>query len=449
MPPKLRTSTVEFRSLLLPPVRVSLCTFQSVFRPPSAPSATRRVTPTPSLLSPCRALHLYKTARSKTLLGQHKLLTFSPYEVAGLSRSTHKVNLVKSDQNQTVVAADLSLQELYDEHVQPGKMLYLAHNIGKAVGDNLERLRTEDKAQEYRNYAVMEPYSCIKQGSKEITLRPTRGKQLGELKCVMVRLSSPSAYFKICMDRAYQFIEAGSPVEFRIRLRGSTNKMEKQKAGPIENWRWMHDHWPHLRPDFILKSMPKGAMFLIDPVTDGYIVQFVISLAANVMPTVDLNERLWKVKKGVQKSTSLGRQSQLPKFMRQQLADEGLTDYSPDSGLPKAQAMAGYTRDRKGVAAWFSEGEESSLAKEALEGYKNLDPADIREIRRAHEQWEKNRKESDGMLPPLEPTKRYYTKAPKGRGEESATQTEDDDQGFGKGKRKHKRPHWESRGRSK
>lgn len=174
----------------------------------------------------------------------------------------------------------------------------------------------------------------------------------------MIRLSSPTDYFRISLDRAWQFVKSGSPVEFRIRLRGSTAKKEKLERGDIERWRWMHNHWPHLRPDFILKAMPKGSRYLIEPVSDGYIVQFVISLEAERMPSMDLNKRLWKIKSGVDKSMRTGRQSQLPSIVRKRLQDQGIKSYSVHSGLTREQALSGYTKD-KSVAKWgFNEGEE-------------------------------------------------------------------------------------------
>ncbi|KAH9882761.1 hypothetical protein J1614_000127 [Plenodomus biglobosus] len=445
MPPKVRIPTVEFRSLLLPPIRVTLRALQSVERLRCAHQAPRPAPRVTQCLTHCRCLHLYKTARAKTLLGQHKLMTFSPYEVAPLTQSQHKVNLVKSEKNATVIAADISLQELYDNHVGPGKMLYLAHDVPKRLAENLDVLQTEKTVETCRNFAIVEPYACIKKGSKQIILRPTNGHQIGELKCIMIRLSSPAAYFKISMDRAYQFVDAGSPVEFRIRLRGSTNKEEKRFAGPMDNWQWMHDHWPHLRPDFILKSMPEGSSFLIDPVSDGYIVQFVISMKARVMPKLDLNDRLWKVKEGVTKSTKSGRQSQLPRFMREELAEQGSKAYSPHSGLPKAQALAGYTKD-KSVAKWgFEEGDAppramlftaKSLAKRRkqtlipkgavyqpgnpYEPVPEADPAALEARRRAIHEWQTDVKRLNQMLPPLDPTSSAWDQTR----QESATQAE-------------------------
>ncbi|KAF2854922.1 hypothetical protein T440DRAFT_373714, partial [Plenodomus tracheiphilus IPT5] len=337
-----RMPTVEFRSLLLPPIRVSLRAFRSVARPRCAHQAPHATPHAAQCLAQLRSLHLYKSAKAKTLLGQHKLMTFTPYKVAPPSQSQHKVNLVDSSKAPIMIAEDISLQELYDDYVKPGQMLHLLHNIPKAVAENVDKIQTNKTADEFRNYSLMKPHDAVKKGSKDITLRDQKGKQLGQLKCIMIRLSSPNAYFRHCMDRAYQFVQSGSPVEFRTRLRGSTAKIEKIQAGPIDKWQWMHDHWPHLRPDFILKSMPEGSHFLIDPVSDGYIVQFVISLKMEKMPSGNLNARLWKVKKGVTHSVKSGVQTQLPKMMRQQLVEQGSTDYSVNSGLPKSQALAGY-----------------------------------------------------------------------------------------------------------
>ncbi|KAI8943416.1 hypothetical protein NX059_001428 [Plenodomus lindquistii] len=357
MPPHIRIPTVEFRSLLLPPIRIPIRTLQSLVRPRCAhpvPSAAPRVT---QCLTQCRSLHLYKTARAKTLLGQHKLLHFSQYKLAPPSRSEHRVNLVKSRKDQTPIAQDISLQDVYDNHMAPGKILLLLQDVPKPIAEKIDKLKEDKWAEKARTYTFMEPHDMIKKGSKDIKVHPQHGHQLGELKNIIVRLSSPLAYFAHCMDRAYQFVAAGSPVEFRIRIKGSVTKAERMKAAPFDNWQWMHDHWPHLRPDFILKSMPPGAMFLIDPVSDGYIVQFVISLKAALMPTTNLNKRLWKVKTGVEYSMRSGKQSQLPEYMRAELVEKGMKQYSVHSGLPRAQALAGYTRDQS-VAKWGLEEEE-------------------------------------------------------------------------------------------
>jgi len=357
MPPNLRIPVAEFQSPLLAPIRIPLRAYVAAVRPQCAlrGALAARVA---QCGTPCRSLHLYKTARARTLLGQHKIRLFNKYDIRPPSKSQHLVNLVKSAKDPTPLATNISLQQLYDDYVKPGKMLYLTNPTSKAREDNFRRLQEENVPQQSRDYALCEPYDIIKKGSKIIKLQPQHGKQLGGLKNIMIRLSSPTQYFKVSLDRAWQFIDAGSPVEFRIRIRGSTSKKEKMEREDFKKWRWMHDHWPHLRPDFILKAMPEGSVFLIDPVSDGYIVQFVISRKVGIMPKLDLNHRLWKIKEGVRRSIETGKQSQLPQPLRQKLRDSGITAYSPHSGLPRDQALAGYTID-KSVANWgFEEGEE-------------------------------------------------------------------------------------------
>ena len=264
----------------------------------------------------------------------HKVLVFSPYEIAEPAASEHKVNLVKGDNDTTTVAKDVSLQELYDNHVKPGYMLYLTQPLKKATAENLKKLMSENIPGEVRNYAMAKAHThFVKVEAAQ------KGHQLGALKVIIVRLSSPVEYFKLSLDRAYQFIANGSPVEIRIRIKGAhVGKEERLKPGDANAWPWMHDHFPHLRPDFILKAMPEGSMYLIKPVSDGRTVQFVISKPAKKMPRVDLNKRLLSVQKSVEQSVVSGRQGQLPRALRAQVQAAGHKEYAVRTGMPRPQA---------------------------------------------------------------------------------------------------------------
>ena len=245
-----------------------------------------------------------------------KIVGFEDYRVALPSASQHVVDVVEETGN-TVVAQGISLEELYDKHVKPGHMLYLTQKVDKGMAENVKKMRKEQVAQWTNKFAIAQPYS----GRVKNT-----GKQLGGLKYIMITLANPVTHVRLVLDRAYQFIANGSPVEFQIRLKGSYTKKARKKqekerlkgkevdgetdgktdGGPgvvqeedEDEWVWLHNHFPHLRPDFILKSMPEGSRYLIYPVKDEVKMKFVVSLEATVMPAMNLNKRVKLVKAAV------------------------------------------------------------------------------------------------------------------------------------------------------
>jgi hypothetical protein len=280
------------------------------------------------------------TARAKTVLGQHKILTFDEYKLPDLSESNHRVNLVKSDKDKSIIAEGLSLQELHDNYVKDGQLLYSADRPNPVFAQDYEKLRESDYATENNNYALMEPYQT--QISKKNT---AAGEQLGALKIIIFALSSPIDYAKAVLDRAYQFVALGCSVEIRIRVKGKKlTKQERLQPGNPETLPWIHKHFPHLRPDIIKKSMPEGTQFLIKPWSDGRIVQWVLHKPWKGMPATKLDERLARVKESVMRSIKQGKQSQLPQILRQRLHDEGNQEYSPYTGLPREQARAKFSK---------------------------------------------------------------------------------------------------------
>jgi len=337
MPPSARIPTVEFRSLLLPPIRVSLRAFQLLCRPRCSPHypATAR---SPQGLAQCRALTLYKAAKAATTLGQHKVLPFDLYKVASPGDSAHEVTLVregKKSKDPEVVAQDISLEELYEKHIGPGKMLYMIEQIDKKTAEKVDKLKSEGWQLKRRTYGILHAGSMP--GSHK---DPTAGKGAGALRTTPLSLSSPTAYFKLCMDRSYQYIEHGAPVEFSIAIKRSKLKKEERHFGVRDRdaWPWLHENFPHLRPDFILKSMPEGSRWSVEPVSDGRVVQFVIIRPSklNKDPT-NYTKRLFNVKRSVKLKIERGEQAQLPMIMRQRLFDAGVDNYSPLSSMPVKQ----------------------------------------------------------------------------------------------------------------
>lgn len=241
-----------------------------------------------------RSLHLYKTAKATTALGMHKVLFFDRYHPTPPSESKHKVNLVASMTDRSVIAEGLSLQELYDNYVDHGKLLYMADPVLKKVDGSLTRLQENNVQSSNNNYALLDA------GSLPFNIKNSQKahKQHGALKNTIFLLSSPPAYTRLALDRSYQFITHGSPVEFRIRLSGPGQ--EKNQAPDSDLLPWMFEHFPHMRPDFILKSMPAGTEYMIQPYTNGEMVQFVLAMPAQKGPKIDLTVRLERVKKQVQ-----------------------------------------------------------------------------------------------------------------------------------------------------
>ncbi|KAF3041516.1 hypothetical protein E8E12_004384 [Didymella heteroderae] len=313
MPSTARLPTVEFRSLLLAPIRIRLRTLHTFVRPQCAPVAQRRVSPAATCLAQRRSLHLYKTARAKTALGMHKVLDFARYQIKPPGDSTHRVNLVRWAKGKDwkdkfiVVKKNLSLEELY-EHVSPGKFIYQADQIPKKLDGKFEELRDQNIPAQSNNYAIglakEKKWNHADQVSKKVIQSAQKdGEQHGPLKNVIMLLSNPVGFKHLSLDRAYQFIELGSPVEFRIRLCNSAVAVKNKVMAPNpELVPWMMDHFPHLRPDFILKAMPKDTVYIIEPVTDGRMVQFVLGKPAAQGPKLNLTTRLFRVKTAVEKS---------------------------------------------------------------------------------------------------------------------------------------------------
>ncbi|KAI4908701.1 hypothetical protein J4E90_008433 [Alternaria incomplexa] len=381
MAPRMRIPTVEFRSLLLPPVRIPIRALHTLYRPQCAPHVPRPACPT-QRLEQRRALNLYKTAKAKTVLGQHKVLNFSSWEIeilAPLQSVKHRVKLWQTDKKAkklSVIAKSASFEELLTQHVGPGKMLYCLGEITKGMASRHIDDPELPIPEELRDFAIHNAYTY-----RAPKTAGQKGKQIGGLKNIILNESSPVEYFRMCLDRAYQFIEAGHAVEFRLRLQGKMLLKEERikPAGP-ERWLWMHTHFPHLRPEIIMKSMPEDTRYLINPVSDGRLVQWVAVAGNKVEPAINLDNRLFHIKSSVTSSIKSGNQAMLPKVMRQQLRNSGLEDYSINTGLPRKQARAKHGKGGKRVLS----GEEKKYLKrdEETDGFLVPDPDAVLPIRR-------------------------------------------------------------------
>lgn len=330
MPPNTRPLTTRLRSLHSPQVTLQSQTLCRFVRPQCVPVLRSGATPVATGLAQRRSLHLYKTAKAKTALGMHKVLDFKEYDLEPLSASDLKVNLVESDKCNTIIAKDLSLQELHDKYVSPGKFLYMADPVNKKDADDFEALRAMDSTSQKPNFAI----GTVRTVLHNIKNPQPDRKQLGGLKSVNLLLSNPISYTRLALDRAYQFIDAGSPVEFRIRLVGPLMVKKFKGILPDEAVPWIQEHFPHLRHDFITKSMPEGTQYLITPFSDGKIIQFVLSVPAEQMPKLDLTTRLRRVSQAV--TNSLDKNTMAQNYLAKQ--ERKLREMRPASEIAETKA---------------------------------------------------------------------------------------------------------------
>lgn len=279
------------------------------------------------------------------MVGMHKVLPFERYTPPPPSGSQHRIKLwsrpKESKGVDRLLADDLTLQEVYDDYVKPGQMLCPAYTVPKDLTHNIEKMKLEGTPDQYRDYWLAEPYSPP---ARIDVIRPqylnerTKSHEHGAVKEVHLSLESPREYYLDMMEKAYRLIEQGSSVEFDTQFSGKrVSKEEKLQPGPSDRWPWVHNYWPHLRPDFILKSMPHGTFYLIKPVSDGRHVQWAMSLPSTLYKPEwpDLTKKLFKKKAAVQLSIKEGMQNELPRAMRAGLFKEGSEDYSLNTTLPR------------------------------------------------------------------------------------------------------------------
>lgn len=301
----------------------------------SALNAASAVTRPLPWASQRRSIKLYLYAKSKVLLGKQKILAFSPYTVPKFSRD-HKVNLkfrkaIGRTTPEYEGAGDIDFWELRKQ-VKPGRMLYLcdAQNAGK-ITRYFSTLKNGDSSSLPRNYALVGPVRDRQQDAEKPSIESSKEaaedgaaepQLLGEdqdeaaepqplaqgrirtigpqaVKGAHFKLNSPDVYWQRMLAKSYEFIAKGSPVEFSIYFRAP--KMARhEELLPMSNdlIDWAMLRFPHLRPDFILRGMPEGSVFMIRPVSNGRVVQFVIALKQIVplMKASKLDERL-KIKK--------------------------------------------------------------------------------------------------------------------------------------------------------
>jgi hypothetical protein len=322
--PQLRLPSATAVALLPPPLKNSLQSLLWLNHrfPPAVP---------PSALQ-CRAFHLWRTATARTTLGMHKVVPFYRYEPPTPAESTHRINLWDSPYGE-VVAENVTLEEVYNKHIRPGHILYLCEKI------DANRIVDHIKADQCKDYAFMNPYSTnahVKFDKPMYTNEErTEVKQHGELKKIPILATVSVDHYQLQMDRTFRLIEGGCKVEFLVKMKNhKIPKEERLKPGPEDMWPWMHNHLPHLRPDFILKAMPEGTVYLIEPVSDGKSCMWVMALPSPSFRQ-DLTRRLFKVKGAITSSIAKGMQDGLPVTLRTALIESGNDSYVLGSSLSK------------------------------------------------------------------------------------------------------------------
>lgn len=256
---------------------------------------------------------MYQTAVTKTVLGMQKVLGWSLYQPPKLEESEHKINIVKlvkegdGEPVKEMVARDITLKNAYENYVGPRKMFLLADRLTKSdVPKHIKSFEEKDTVNRYRDYVIVDV------GSARATVKLPKedskhGRQMAHLQWLRrfhFILSSTPEHNAQQLDKAYQFIELGCPVEFSIRVRQiSERKFQEMELYEHDIFDYVYRHFPHLRPDFIFKSMPLGTTYKIQPLSDGRHVQFVLgpeTIPLDPFPHLDLTERLLTVQRAAE-----------------------------------------------------------------------------------------------------------------------------------------------------
>lgn len=283
----------------------------------------------------------------------HKVLSFSRYEPPSLETVDAKINIVEQSNrgDLEMIAEGITLKQAYNDFVKPGHILYMHDLLEKGKAHYKPTAINDDTvAQECKNYSIIKASKLAKLAVPEVTVSKAARKHaqsnelehVGMLREVHLMLHNPSDHVKLMLGKAYRFVKASCAVEFCVRLRHSKPKKSKKdeaSSGSVDLMQYLHTHFPHLRPDFILKGMPEGTRYLVQPYSDGTCVQFVLglNLINDSMKTANLTQRLEKVKASVSKAIGEGTAVMLPREIRLARIQDGDSNYSLDTGLPKAK----------------------------------------------------------------------------------------------------------------
>ncbi|PVH98428.1 hypothetical protein DM02DRAFT_630227 [Periconia macrospinosa] len=283
---------------------------------------------------------MYKMARAKFVLGQHKALEMHRY-TPPQPNAEHRIKL--TDDKGECIGQDMSMKEVHN-HITPGYIL------SPLLMPHATEMRNVKSMKEGEVHKTFNGYKLVKAGLENFNA--AKAKKETEHNTVFFdckimpfsgkRLSSPYE-FSLNMQRIHRFLEDRHPVELQMRLPGRKLKKKKRSEKEYslypdkdlvlqEEWEWLHAHWPHLRPDNILKSMPKGTQVWLPPYTNGANLYWVFGPPWAF--SMNLGKKIEEMKTKVREEIKKGNQMQLPKKFREQLHASGQTEYSSDSDMP-------------------------------------------------------------------------------------------------------------------
>ncbi|KAL5451869.1 hypothetical protein PMIN05_000255 [Paraphaeosphaeria minitans] len=268
----------------------------------------------------------------------HKIMNYERYDPPTIAELDHKINILKDVENDVggkvreTVAEGVTLGQVFDDYIEPGKILRLAGTMPRIdTPPNKDAMEKRRSADRYRDYVVFDAFSTGAQaevgGRKATRARGNHNEithMLG-LREVKLQLGTPMTHFAQMLDKAYQFIELGCPVEFDICIRHCTDKQAAvlfKGSNPINSLDYVYKHFPHLRSDFIHKSMPIGTRWIVYPFTNSRHVQFVLGRATkrDEFGMSNFTKRVLKVQKAVIQGVEEGWAQQLPRKIRSAIA---------------------------------------------------------------------------------------------------------------------------------
>ncbi|KAH7117686.1 hypothetical protein B0J11DRAFT_536488 [Dendryphion nanum] len=314
----------------------------------------------------CRHIHLVKTAWSKTLLGQHKIVAYAPYKVPPLESSTHQLSLwtrpvVKLvwhsrdmaliPQRNELLQEQIDFQNIYSR-IEPGIVLLPTQSLPKKETDSVEIIEKSGLQYRHNAYCLVpvgnKPNQVGKLKSGGIPLPknaeyPVKSLKHGSVKEHHVTLSVPVSHFYKSLTTMYWQLLHAHIIEVTIRFSASSSEKNTMETAERTSWPWVHQHFPHLRPDVILASMPKDTYFMIDPWISNVRLKFAMAMPRGTedkLETPVLNEELIAMRRAVVGNIAKGRQAGLPRKVREKLVKEGNENYLGWTALPRGAIEA-------------------------------------------------------------------------------------------------------------
>ncbi|PSN68115.1 hypothetical protein BS50DRAFT_460539, partial [Corynespora cassiicola Philippines] len=304
-----------------------------------------------------RAFHLYKVARSKTELGNHSITGYDRYSVPPPENSGHKINIREGSRQPfdpeiankrqrpvnpikgSLIAEGVSLEEAYNEYVQPGHILVPLHPIPENIARQMRTGALKKLPDGYTEYAIhdTEVAKAPKIAKKTTSSNSAIVKHLSAMKEAHLQICSPKWHYDAVMNRSYHQLLAGLVVEMHISVFQSKQQVRDAAAGltTVNPWEGIHHLLPQFRPDFIMKAMPAGTYMAVEPFANSNKVAWVMGNSKKQTAQINYTSRVLQIKDKITKNIMEGRQPNLPKRLRQALINQGVADYSLDTDVPR------------------------------------------------------------------------------------------------------------------